>query len=541
MERKGVWSLGVQWLLTCAVAALAAALVSTAMARSPRLAEGWGGWPWVVGVAVGAGVGLAGHRRTLRRLRRMLRISQAWVRGNFAPRIADGGRDELARLGGNLDLLADHLEADEQDLEALRARNARLTDQVRALAVVEERNRLARELHDSVKQHLFSLAMTTGAVRAHLENLPNIPDDLMAMVREVEEAAKTAQRETSRLIEDLRPDALQTQGLAAALNDYTLVFGAREHLLVYLDVKGDDSVLPPSVAETLYRVAQEALHNVARHAQATRVDVRLRCTHAYVTLEIEDNGIGFDPRQTRYGLGLPGMQERMMAVGGRLTITSRPGEGTRILAEVALPGERPFADELKPPSRLRIEDWSWLGQKLVIPVGQTWPWLPADLVHLRRPLIEVEESPLRLVPERGLWQRIYRLHSSRRDLPWLRIRCGRGGYTWQMEGATWRLRAIYGMPGCLVLTRNHQPLAAMQYRGPHLHMWTEIAYGEQGYRLTRLRDERCAYLLTDEMDERLLCFSASEVGQATLYHPLPAPLVVMAMLRVMEESSVDHQ
>ncbi|MDY7078801.1 MAG: histidine kinase, partial [Chloroflexota bacterium] len=133
-----------------------------------------------------------------------------------------------------------------------------------------------RELHDSVKQHLFSLAMTAGGIRARFDALPDVPHDLAEMVSEVETTAQSAQQEMTRLVKDLRPASLQEQGLAEALNDYTLLFGAREHLLIYLDVQGNDALLPPSVAESLYRVAQEALHNVARHARATRVDVHPR-------------------------------------------------------------------------------------------------------------------------------------------------------------------------------------------------------------------------------------------------------------------------
>ena len=103
-----------------------------------------------------------------------------------------------------MDLLAGHLEQDEQDLDELQERNARLTDQVRALAVVEERNRLARELHDSVKQHLFSLAMTAGGIRTRFDALRDVPADLAEMVREVETTAQAAQREMTRLIEDLQ-------------------------------------------------------------------------------------------------------------------------------------------------------------------------------------------------------------------------------------------------------------------------------------------------------------------------------------------------
>jgi len=164
-------------------------------------------------------------RPLARRAGRALEVSQAWLRGNLSLRIADPTPDDVGLLASQLDLLAEHLEKDEQDLDELRERNARLTDQVRALAVVEERNRLARELHDSVKQHLFSLAMTASAIRARFDTLQDLPDDvsdgllsdLDEMVREVETTAQAAQREMTRLIKDLRPGSLQEQGLHSGL------------------------------------------------------------------------------------------------------------------------------------------------------------------------------------------------------------------------------------------------------------------------------------------------------------------------------------
>jgi regulator of protease activity HflC (stomatin/prohibitin superfamily) len=93
-------------------------------------------------------------------------------------------------------------------------------------------------------------------------------------------------------------------------------------------VQGNDALLPPSVAEALCRVTQEALHNVARHARATRADVNLRCLPEQVMLTVRDNGVGFDTGQARRGLGLANMQERVMSVGGRLAVESQPGAGT---------------------------------------------------------------------------------------------------------------------------------------------------------------------------------------------------------------------
>ncbi|MDF1514087.1 MAG: histidine kinase, partial [Anaerolineae bacterium] len=308
----------------------------------------------------------------LRRLERIIEVTRAWLRGNLNIRINDQHNDDLGMLADDLDQLADHLEEDEEDLNRLSQSNTRLTDQVRALAVVEERNRLARELHDSVKQHLFSLVMTASAIKTRFGSMDDLPADVQEMADEIVHAAQSAQQETTRLIEDLRPGSLAERGLVAALNDYTLLFGAQEHLLIYLDVECKDSQLPPTVAEALYRVVQEALHNVARHAHATRVDVALQCQDNKITLSVEDNGVGFETRNVQQGLGINNMQERLLGVGGRLSVHSQRRIGTTVKAEVVL--SAPVVSPTLPPNTERydraiVQHWLWLGQKLVIPVG----------------------------------------------------------------------------------------------------------------------------------------------------------------------------
>jgi len=495
----------------------------------------------LVAALVGALLGAWASRSVTRRLRYALETTQAWLRGNLSPRIADPTPDDLGELAGRLDLLAGHLEQDEQDLDELQERNARLTDQVRALAVVEERNRLARELHDSVKQHLFSLAMTAGGIRTRFDALRDVPADLAEMVREVETTAQAAQREMTRLIEDLRPGSLQEQGLAAALNDYTLLFGAQEHLLIYLDVQGNDALLPPAVAEALYRVAQEALHNVARHARATRVDAHLRCVPEQVALTVGDNGIGFDPAQSQRGLGLANMQERMLAVGGRLTVESQVGIGTTVLAEAGL--TRPLGAQMEIARLDRdrpsptIENWAWLGRKLVIPVGQAWPWLPADRVHLRRPLVEPAEEPLVVRPRVGLLglRRGYVLQPGPHQLPLARLRHVASGYEWESQGAAWALRRVRRLSGGTVLTRNGQPLAAMQYQGRLLNTWSELVYDGRGYRLSSVRGQPGRYVLVDETGDQVLLIQGGTSPQIELRRALPLPLLVMAAMRVVDE------
>jgi len=486
-------------------------------------------------------LGAWASRSVTRRLQRTIEISRAWLRGNLALRIADPDADDLGLLAEQLDLLAEHLEQDEQDLDELRERNTRLTDQVRALAVVEERNRLARELHDSVKQHLFSLAMTASAIRTHFDALPDISDELAEMVRTVETNARTAQREMTHLIEDLRSGSLEEQGLAAALNDYTLLLGAREHLLVYLDVQGDDTLLPPSVAKALYRVAQEALHNVVRHARATRVDVQLRCIPEQVALTLHDNGIGFDNSQARRGLGLANMQERMMAIDGQVAVESQPGTGTTVVAKAGLTHPAGTWLEIARLDKHRphptIENWTWLGQKLVIPVGQTWPWLPADRLHLRRPLVEPDETPLRVKPVTGLvgLKRDYVLQLGQRRTPLVKVHHTKSGYEWKSEGASWALCYIRHLSGNMVLTRNGQSLAAMQYRGRLVNTWSEIIYDGRGYRLSYDKDLPDNRVLVDQAGDAVLSIEGGACPRLVLRRALPVPLLVMATMRFIDE------
>jgi len=534
---------------------VAEALVLGAVAlitrQSPFVERAWGltiACVTITAALAGLLLGAWASRRVTRRVQRALDVSRAWLRGNLSLRVADPIADELGLLAEQMDLLAEHLENDEQDLDTLREHNARLTDQVRALTVVEERNRLARELHDSVKQHLFSLAMTASGIRTRFDALPDVPEDLAEMVHEVERTAQTAQREMTRLIEDLRPTPLREQGLAAALDDYTLLFGAREHLLIYLEVQGNDGLLPPSVAESLYLVAREALHNVARHARATRVDVHLRCIPELVALTIRDNGVGFDTGPARRGLGLANMQERIMAVGGRLIVESQIGTGSTVSAEVGLTHPLGTQTELARLDRERprptIENWAWLGQRLVIPVGQTWPWLPADQTHLRGPLVEPIEEPLQVRKS----SRFLGLTSSyvlrwgqprpkrgqhRRDL--VRLHPSRSGYEWEADGASWALRRIRGLSGRMVLTRNGQPLAAVQYQGRSLNTWSEIVYGGRGYRLSRVKGQPGCCVLVDEANDEVFLAEGGASPQIELRRALPLPLLVMAVMRIVDE------
>jgi hypothetical protein len=325
--------------------------------------------------------------------------------------------------------------------------------------------------------------------------------------------------------------------LASALNDYGLLFGAREHVLVYVDAQGSDTLLPPSVSEALYRVAQEALHNVARHARATRVDVRLRCLPELVELDVRDNGVGFDVSQVRRGLGLGNMQDRMLSVGGRLQIESRSGYGTRIRAEVVLAQREETHSDLRSdagrPSPTP-ENWAWLGRRLVIPVGQAWPWLPADQAHLRRPLVSADQSPLSVQRVRGRlgFGARYVLRDRDGTAP-LTVSHSHSGYEWRSEGGHWALRHVRGPRGGMraVLTRNEQPLAAVQQQGRLLDVWCEIVYDGRGYRFACSGGMGGQCTLTDATGDVVLTLSGGPLPTIGLRRIVP--LALLAMIAVL--------
>jgi hypothetical protein len=192
-----------------------------------------------------------------------------------------------------------------------------------------------------------------------------------------------------------------------------------------------------------------------------------------------------------------------------------------------------------------IENWAWLGQKLVIPVGQTWPWLPADLTHLRHPLIEPGELPLCAQMRPGILGRkqLRFLQREPSGKPWLWIRRRRSGYEWRFDDVTWTLEHPH-MPGWTrraVLLRNEQPLAAMQPQGRLLSTWTEIVYDRRGYRLAQNKDHPSSYLLVNRSGEELVAIERGPLLSIRLSRALPLPLLVMVTLQVVSEASTAMQ
>jgi GAF domain-containing protein/ligand-binding sensor domain-containing protein/two-component sensor histidine kinase len=217
---------------------------------------------------------------------------------------------------------------------AIAIENARLYQQAKQLAVVEERQRLARDLHDSVTQALYGMTLYSEAATGQLE-LGHV-DRVAEHLRELQSTAREALTEMRLLIYELRPPVLAEEGLAAALRDRLLAVEGRIGLKTDLQVEGEIH-LPPGTEEELYRIAQEALNNALKHAKARSITVSLRQVGASVRLEVVDDGVGFDPVtvSNKGGVGLSAMAERAAELGATLTVDSRPGQGTQLQVEVS--------------------------------------------------------------------------------------------------------------------------------------------------------------------------------------------------------------
>ncbi|HLJ82372.1 MAG TPA: sensor histidine kinase [Ktedonobacterales bacterium] len=274
---------------------------------------------FIAGV-LGTLFGLLTARQFTRRLRGLTAAAQSWSKGEFGVAARDPSEDELGQLAHDLNRMAEQIQA----LLATR----------QELAVVEERNRLARDLHDSVKQQMFAASMQVAAARALVRRDPAAAE---ARLSNVERMVNEAQRELTALILELRPAALASKGLAPALREYCDEWARRVGIAVDVRVRGERPA-PLEVEQALFRVAQEALANVAKHSGATRAEVQLTWEPSALVLTITDNGAGFDAVAVDgKGVGLASMRERIEAVGGALSIGGVAGEpGTRVEACVPL-------------------------------------------------------------------------------------------------------------------------------------------------------------------------------------------------------------
>jgi signal transduction histidine kinase len=217
---------------------------------------------------------------------------------------------------------------------AIAIENARLYEQAQKFAALEERQRLARELHDSVSQALFGIRIGTDTALAQLARDPSKAADSMKYVRSL---AQSGMAEMRTLLFELRPESLETEGLVVGLQKLSEALSGRYEVPIETLLGAEPSV-PVRVKEALYRIAQEALHNTFKHAAPTRVELRLDRSDGEILLEIWDDGKGFDTDASFPGhLGLKSMRERAARQGGVLQVESVPDAGTRVRAIIPAP------------------------------------------------------------------------------------------------------------------------------------------------------------------------------------------------------------
>jgi signal transduction histidine kinase len=217
------------------------------------------------------------------------------------------------------------------DGAAVAVENARLLSEARGKAALEERQKLARELHDSVSQALYGISLGVETAR---ELLPDTPERAAEPLEYASTLAEAGMTEMRALIFELRPESLEKEGLVAAIEKQAAAVQARHGIRVEATLC-EEPEASLEVKESLYRIAQEALHNTVKHARAANAEVKLEEDPEEITLQISDDGAGFDARGDFPGhLGLNSMRERASRQGGTLEVASEPGRGVRIVARI---------------------------------------------------------------------------------------------------------------------------------------------------------------------------------------------------------------
>jgi signal transduction histidine kinase len=272
-------------------------------------------------VPVGLVFGLLSTRRLIGRLRRLAATTVAVADGDYRQRLPAAGGDEVARLEGNFNRMAERLDA------------AMATQ--RQLAEASERARIARELHDAISQDLFSLRLLAGGLRRALP----AGSPLRPQVETMEHTATATMHEMQALLLELRPVALEDAGLIPALEELCRAY--HDRLGVTVDAELEPVQLAPVVEHAVLRVVQEALANAFKHGRPDRIRLRLGHQDGQVAVTVDDDGDGFDPARAseRHGLGVGLMRERVAELGGTFKLDSTPGRGTSV--RVLLPAGRP--------------------------------------------------------------------------------------------------------------------------------------------------------------------------------------------------------
>jgi signal transduction histidine kinase len=311
---------------------------------------------WLAGVLAALAALTATHWLT-RRLAALADDAAAVRRGQRDAIAVPAGHDEVSRIGAALSALVEHLQREKAALARLNAdldarvaertaRLERLADESRHAAVTRERLRMARDLHDTLAHSLMALLTQLRLVRKLGERMP--PEELRAELARAEEVAASGLSDARAVITQMRHGTVRENGLAAGLRDLLTRMSERCGVQATLRARGVAADLADERAETLYRIVEEALRNVERHAAARSVVVEIDDAPAatserqaeavpYAILTIRDDGIGFDATAARPGhYGMLGMREQAELVGAELTVHSTAGRGTTLHLRFAI-------------------------------------------------------------------------------------------------------------------------------------------------------------------------------------------------------------
>jgi two-component system, NarL family, sensor histidine kinase LiaS len=273
-------------------------------------------------------------RPLIERVSKVAKVSASFANGDLQARVQDKHGDEIAQMAQQFDSMGDALQQNVHVLRDMAHTNAALAQQAEASAVQAERLRLGRDLHDAIAQRLFSLTISTAT-------LPDvIAHDQARGVQQAQLIAAIAEQtllDLRTVLIDLRPTQLIEHGVQGALEALCQQWRQAHHIPIDLSVVLSGQRLSAGVETALYAITQEALNNIAKHAQATQVSVSIIQGQKQIILSVSDNGRGIASKMANGGahFGLTTMRERAAALGGRFELSSDAGNGTTV--QVTLP------------------------------------------------------------------------------------------------------------------------------------------------------------------------------------------------------------
>jgi signal transduction histidine kinase len=267
---------------------------------------------------IGTIFGALTARGMVNRLQRVSQVTDAWSKGDFSEFIEDPVGDEISQLAVRLNHMAEQLQE--------------FLQRSQEMAVSEERNRLARDLHDSAKQEALAASFHLGTALTLFEEDPQSAKNHLV---EADNLVDSVRGELTDLIHELRPPSMNGDRFDETINEYMIEWAHQTGISVSLTVEGFVD-LSLEIKQTLYRIMQEALANVARHSSAENVDVSLTFLSDWVEFCVRDDGVGFNVQQVHNGIGLDSMRERAESLNGDVSIVSEASRGTEICVTIPI-------------------------------------------------------------------------------------------------------------------------------------------------------------------------------------------------------------